>query len=1012
MMLLYYRDVVGPGGELTMRLAQIKRRLENLQYFAYNDVSTLPRFQAAVCIYQAPSDYSAKIAKGDLGIGDVWANPGETAFLTFQGDYKQKGQFFDFVLNGEGCLFVDGKPYAGLDNNHRYLPIPEGWHNYHIEVYNLYDKPQIIKRAHIVKLNENLAKLTLLGLEAVKLAENSNILIAKEMEKIFSNVLGQFPPNVSVDQAEEIATDALDKVKLALSQYSNNKLPGKLTFIPQSHIDLAWLWPEKETVRKISRTFSTALRLGEIYDEFIFHQSQPQLFAHAKEYYPELYKDVQKAIRDGKFELVGGMWVEPDCNIPAGESLVRQLLYGKKFYQEEFGYVSEVEWLPDVFGFSPSLPQLFLDAETKAFMTIKTGWNDTNSMPDSVFNWRGIDGSEIPVFMPSALNEDVDVPSVLKAMESAQRSTTVPEVAQLIGFGDGGGGVTIDQMEKGRLLKFLPALPEIEFGSIKEYIKENIIAKPIKNTWDGELYLELHRGTLTTHAKNKKWNRQLEFAVRDSEILASFAHELGAEYPTQELNKAWQLILKNQMHDILPGSSITEVYADSKKDYLEVDHLLSDVKLAASKYLANLIKTKKDVLKSYVVYNTLAFARTVLIKIEEVPEDSHFIDSQGQLLTSQKLIDGASLVEVSLPMMGYATIYAVSGKVSFDNPFVISETELSNGLVSVILGDKGSISEVIDLKKSETIIKNTEHHLQFFDDRPLRWDAWEIDSDYQEMQWGPDSLVSITKKENGPLCASLELTWVMNKSTIRQELILYRNSTRIDFCTNVDWHENHVLFKTGFETAIRSRYATYDVAFGNYKRPTFRNTSWERAQFEVAAHKWADLADASHGVSLLNNCKYGYDITGSRIRLSLLRSPQYPDPDADRGEHSFIYSLFLHNDTSLEETTKEAYNLNLDPVVVEAAEKESFLPEEKSFITYKGQGILLDSIKLSEDKNGYILRFFESRGGSDSLRITTGVKQLLPVNLLEKAKPTDKENALHFRPFQVKSYRTDSILEK
>ena len=997
-----------------MRLAQIKRRLENLQCFAYKDVVTLPKFQTVVCIYQAPRNYSAKIFKGNLGVGDVWANPGETAFLTFQGDYKQESQYFDFVLNGEGCLFVDGKPYAGLDNNHRYLPIPEGWHDYQIEVYNLYDKPQIIGRAHLVKLNDNIATLTLLGLEAVKLAENANILIAKEMEQIFSNALEQFPPNVSVDKAEEIAADVLAKVKLALSKYNNNKLPGELTLIPQSHIDLAWLWPEKETIRKISRTFSTALRLGEIYDEFIFHQSQPQLFAQAKEYYPELYKDVQKAIKDGKIELVGGMWVEPDCNIPAGESLVRQLLYGKKFYQEEFGYVPEVEWLPDVFGFSPSLPQLLLDADTKAFMTIKTGWNDTNSMPDSVFNWRGIDGSEIPVFMPRTLNEDVDVPSVLKAMEVAQRSTTVLEVAQLIGFGDGGGGVTLSQMEKGRLLASLPALPEVKFGSVKGYVKENIISKPIKNTWDGELYLELHRGTLTTQAKNKKWNRHLEFAARDSEILASFAHELGAEYPTQKINKAWQLILKNQMHDILPGSSITEVYADSKKDYLEVDHLLSDVKLAASRYLAKQVRVKKDVLKSYVVYNTLAFTRTVFIKIEEVPEDSHFIDSQGRLLTSQELIDGASLVEVTLPMMGYTTIYAVRSKVSFNNPFKISETELSNGLVSVVIGDKGSISEVIDLKTAETIIKNTEHHLQFFDDRPLRWDAWEIDPDYEEKQWGPDALVSITKKEEGPLCASLELTWTMNKSTIRQELILYRNSTRIDFHTYVDWRENHVLFKTGFETTIRSRYATYDVAFGNYKRPTFRNTSWERARFEVAAQKWADIADAAHGVSLLNNCKYGYDITGSRIRLSLLRSPQYPAPDADRGEHSFIYSLFLHRDNSLAETNKEAYNLNLEPVIVEVdnLEKEGFLPEEKSFITYKGQGILLDTIKLAEDRDGYILRFFEARGGSDSLRITAGVKQLIPVNLLERAKHTNKESALQFRPFQVKSFRTDSLLEK
>ncbi|MDD2431836.1 MAG: glycoside hydrolase family 38 C-terminal domain-containing protein [Firmicutes bacterium] len=999
-----------------MRLNVIKRRFEEFRRQAFLDITPLPKMRRTTSIYESPGVYKDQKESSDITIGEVWAKPTETAFLSFNGDFWQEDHWFDISLGSEACLFVDGVPYAGLDENHRLIPIPKGVHEYKIEAFNKSDTPKVLLRAHVIFVNKDLDLLTNLALEAVKLAEKSDPIIANAFEEVFTKILVSFSSASDFDGAVKEALATLDT---KLRKYEHNKLPGKLVLIPQSHIDLAWLWPEKETVRKISRTFSTALRLGELYDEFIYHQSQPQLFSHAKTYYPKLYTEIKKAVRSGKFKLVGGMWVEPDCNMPSGEAFVRQLLYGKKFFKEEFGCVPTVEWLPDVFGFSPSLPQLFVDSGTKAFMTIKTGWNDTNKMPDCVFNWRGIDGTSIPVFIPKALNEDVTAPDVIQAMENSKRTTILPVVAHLIGYGDGGGGVTIEQMNKGRLLSKLPALPEVEFGDIDSYVQDNIIGKPIKHTWDGELYLELHRGTTTSQARNKKWNRKLEFKVRDVEILSAFSHAIGSEYPKTEIEKAWKVILKNQMHDILPGSSIREVYEKSEKDYLEVDRDLNKLKDKVLEDLAKNIEVVKndntmdnidlDVKKRFVVFNTVSFARKTLIKIAGLPKNASFINHKGKVLLSQRLKDGNTLVEVDLPEMGYTTIDMVINRKSQVKPssFTVSEAEFDNGLVSVSFGEFGNVTEIKDLEIDEVVIKNSKHHLQFFDDRPLVWDAWEIDADYAEVSFEPEKLISFKLKENGPICTSFEASWKVNQSTITQEIALYQKSKRVDFKTKVDWQEKHVLLKTIFDTKIRSRYATFDVAFGKYQRPTFQNTTWERAQYEVSAHKWADLSDGSHGVSLLNDCKYGYNVGDQTLGLSLLRAPTYPDKDADNGSHEFTYSVLLHEDVSCQKTIKEAYDLNLESLVKEIPTSKANgirpLPKKHSFIELKSQGVFLDTIKLAEKSNDYIFRFFESLGRREVLKVNSGLKLIDETDLLENSKNKEGTNMI-FGPYKVKTF--------
>ncbi len=989
-----------------MRLAVIKRRFEELRRQAYWDIAPLPKMQKTTCIYVGPGKYVDWRDHSPISSGEVWADPGETAFLEFSGDFSESNHWFDISLGGEACLFVDGVPYAGLDENHRLVPIPEGYHQFKIEAFNNKTVPQKLARAHIVSIDWDLDNLTNIALQAVKLGEVSGAVIAEAFEDVLTRVLVHL---AKAQDRQNLVQAALEMLDDELEKFRHNKLPGKLVLIPQSHIDLAWLWPEKETVRKTSRTFSTALRLSEMYDEFVYHQSQPQLFLHAKTYYPELYEEIKDAVKTGRFQLVGGMWVEPDCNMPSGEAFVRQILYGKKFFQDEFGVVPTVEWLPDVFGFSPSLPQLLKDSGTEAFMTIKTGWNDTNKMPDGVFNWRGIDGSRIPVFIPRALNEDVTVTDVLQAMENAKRTTAVAEVAHLMGYGDGGGGVTFDQMNKGRLLAKLPALPRIEFGNINSYVKESILNRPIKHTWDGELYLELHRGTTTTQARNKKWNRKLEFKIRDVEILSSLAYALGADYPQAEIEDAWKVILKNQMHDILPGSSINEVYEDSEKDYTDVDNTLEGLKVQAADRLAMHIANEGNgnALKSFVIFNTLSFSRTALVEIADLPENVRFVDANGNDLTFQRLTSGKVLVEVDLPEMGYTVIDVIEGEEkNLFSPFELAEREMRNGQISVLFGEDGRIAEIRDLTSGESVVKNSRHHLQLFDDRPLQWDAWEIDVDYQDINFEPE-LVSFRVKENGPLFASVEGTWRFNRSVIVQEIVLYRDSKRVDFKTNVDWKEKHVLLKTTFDTSIRTRFATFDVAFGKYQRPTFQNTTWERAQFEVAGHKWADLSDAGHGVSLLNDCKYGYSVSDGSLSLSLLRAPTYPDPEADMGVHEFTYSILVHDDPTLEQTIKEAYNLNLYPVVrelsyVKERGTQGLLPREHSFVKLGSRGILLDTIKLAERSSDFVFRFFETLGMRQTLEIEKGLAMSSETDLLEN--PRKQKIDAVFGPFKVKTF--------
>ena len=983
-----------------MRLAMIERRFEELYQKIYQDISKLPKLERSVCYYQGPLQYTKLTERGEIDLGEIWGEPKETAFLRFEGDFGQRGYWFDIVLDSEACLFVDGKPYAGLDKNHRFIPIPHGFHQFEIEAYNHYDKPLTLKRAHLISFRTQLLELTLLALEAVYSSELLDPLIIKALEAILSEALSMFPPCLEEACLEETAAKALNFVLKNLKKYPY-KRPGKLIFIPQSHIDLAWLWPEKETVRKLSRTFSTALRLAEMDSDFIFHQSQPQLFYYVKMYYPELYKQIKEAVKEGKFELVGGMWVEPDCNMPSGESLVRQLLYGKKFFLEEFGVRPKIEWLPDVFGFSPSLPQLLKDCGTKAFMTIKLNWNDTNALPDSAFNWRGIDGSTIPVFIPRALNEDVKAKGVVAALQNAQRSTAVPVVAHLIGFGDGGGGVTFEQLKKAKLIANLPQMPAVELGSIKKYVKNNILKRELKNTWDGELYLEFHRGTYTTQAQNKRWNRKLELMIRDTEILSSVASSIGKAYPKKLLEEAWKLILKNQMHDILPGSGIREVYQDSQRDYLKVEDTLTKIEDETLGFLASQIGTNADG-KGYLIFNTMSFARKTLIKIIPATKDVHFVDDKGEPLLAQRLKDGSFLVEVNLPMLGYTTIYAHDGLNEQESPFTITANKIDNGLIQVLWGENGQIIEIKDLLRDEVLIQNRQHHLQFYADKPLDYDAWEIDPDYKDISWEPDKLTSMTIKENGDLCASIELKWEMHQSTIIQEIILYRNSTRVDFKTKVDWHERHVLLKTCFDTNIRSRYATYDIAFGKYQRPTFRNTSWQRSQFEVSGHKWADLSEATRGVSLLNDCKYGYDVFESKLALSLLRGSVYPDKEADQGQHEFTYAIYLHRDSSCLETIKQAYDLNLQPLVYKLPGAFGPFSTTKSFIELNSEGVLLDTLKLAEDGKDYILRFFETLGTTEKAQINSGAKIIEEVNLLEEAK---ERVAMFFSPYQVRSYR-------
>ncbi|MER6180082.1 glycoside hydrolase family 38 C-terminal domain-containing protein [Streptomyces sp. NPDC001652] len=753
--------------------------------------------------------------------------------------------------------------------------------------------------------------------------------------------------------------------------------------VGHAHIDSAWLWPIRETKRKTSRTFSNVTSLADEYDDFIFACSQAQQYEWVRDNYPHVWARIQESVKKGQWAPVGGMWVESDGNLPGGEAIARQLIHGKRFFIEHFGIETKGVWLPDSFGYNAAYPQLAKLAGNEWFLTQKISWNQTNKFPHHTFWWEGIDGTRIFTHFPpvDTYNARFSGEEMDRAVRNYSEKGAGSRSLAPFGWGDGGGGPTREIMERARRLADLEGSPKVVVEHPDEFFAKARAEYEDAPVWNGELYLELHRATYTSQARTKQGNRRSEHKLREAELWATTAalHAPGYAYPYEKLDRLWKTVLLHQFHDILPGSSIAWVHREAEAEYARVAVELEELTGEAIAALGG---------AGARVFNTSPYARTEVVR-----------DGSGVLTF------------VTVPAGGSAPLAAAEPA----HPVTVEDRVLDNGLVRVQVAEDGTLSSVCDLRAKREVLAEQGNLLRLHTDLPNYWDAWDIDKHYKNRFTDLLEADAVTVVEQDPLLGAIRVTRTFGKgSKITQTITLRAGSPRIDFETEIDWHEAEKILKAGFPIDIRAPHSSAEIQFGHIQRPTHTNTSWEAARFEVSGHRWVHVAEPGYGVAVINDSTYGHDVsrtvredggTTTKVSLSLVRAPRVPDPEADQGKHRFTYSLLPG--ASIEDAVAEGYALNLPLRVADSA------GEPEPVVSVDGEGITVEAVKLADDTSGdVVVRLYESRGGRAQGVLRTGfplagarVTDLLERPLTEDEAAVDGTVPVTLRPFQILTLR-------
>jgi alpha-mannosidase len=789
--------------------------------------------------------------------------------------------------------------------------------------------------------------------------------------------LDERPPALG-DDARASVDAALATLAAGLGYLHARHPPaGALLLTGHAHLDLAWRWPLAETRRKARRTLWTAVGLLERHPELHFNQSSAQVYSFLEEDDPELLGRIESLAAGGRFEPIGGMWVEPDCNMPAGESLARQLLYGQRYFHGRFGAYHSVCWLPDCFGFTPALPQLLASAGIHHFFTVKLSWSETNRFPHDLFWWEGLDGSRVLAHMftnpDGGYNGVVGPRAAVQTWRAFEGADALGESLLSVGYGDGGGGPTEAMVQRARDMAALPAVPAQRFGRVDEFFAraEQAADRAELPLWSGELYLELHRGTLTTQGRVKRLHRRAERDLVAAEVAAALC-ELAGGRRAESLEPLWRVLLRNQFHDILPGSSIREVYETAEEELAGVVRAAGEVIDAR---LGELAADEPEAPPALLVVNPDISRRPLRVALAD-----------GSALTGPRTLAGleAAVIHPGEP----------AGTVTAD------ATALENGFLRVELDADGTVARVLDKRSGREALAGRGNQLWAYVDKPRQWDAWDLEPSYagegvELLATEPPQVV-----ESGPHRAAVRVVRAFRDSRVVQDIRLWAGSPRIDFHTRIEWHDRRWLLKVRWPLAVRSPWATFETAFGVIQRPTHRNTSWEAARFEVAGHRFADLSEPGFGVALLNDGRYGHHAVGSELGLSLLRSPVWPDPLADEGEHELTYALLPHDGGWLEGgVLAEAEDLNRPLLArpLRAAAESSLRP-----LKIGGLPAGLGALKAREDGDGLLLRLYEPQGarGRVSVGLPPEWELAGTVDLLEREAGSPD---LDLTPFAVRS---------
>lgn len=946
-------------------------------------------------------------------VGTWWGRPWSTMWLRATGDVpaewagKRVEAVFDLGFTGAGPGFqaealvhdVEGRPIKAIEPMNQYVPIDGSRAELLLEVAS---NPDILAHGFVPtplgdKATAGDAPLYRFGAADLAVLDEEVWHLKLDVE-VLSQLMHELPledpRRHEILRALERSMDALD-----IHDVAGSAAAARAQLVPalsaparssahvlhgtgHAHIDSAWLWPIRETKRKTARTYANVTALARDYPEFVFSGPQAQQYAWVKERYPEIFDRVRDAVKNGNWVPVGGMWVEADGNLPGGEALARQLVHGKRFFQDEFGFECRGVWLPDSFGYTAAYPQLAKLAGMDWFLTQKISWNQTNKFPHHTFWWEGIDGTRIFTHFPPAdtYNGTFEGAELSRAVRNYAEKGAGTRSLLPFGHGDGGGGPTREMLERARRLADIDGSPRVVVGDPNAFFEAAMAELPDAAVWSGELYLELHRATYTTQARTKAGNRRSEHLLREAELWAATAAvRTGFAYPYEELDRLWKVVLLNQFHDILPGSSIAWVHREAEATYAQVEADVEAIIGAATAALTGEGSTPW-------VFNASPAGRCEV--------------AAGTFV----MVEGSSAAPIA--------------KAEPPAPVTVEETTLHNGFVRVEIDEAGLFTSVRDLVADREVLAPGARGnlLQLHTDFPNEWDAWDIDRFYTRQYADLTKVESITVVERGPLVGAVRIERSFGSSRIVQTVRVAAGSRRIEIENEIDWHAHQKILKAAFPLDVHADRSAAEIQFGHIFRPTHTNTSWDAARFEISCHRWIHVAEPGYGVAIANETTYGHDVsrttrpdggTTTTARLSLVRGPQSPDPEADQGTHRITYALVPG--ATIEDAVSAGYELNLPLRVVQGSAEGAVAP----LVSLDGMAARIEAVKLADDESGdVIVRVYESLGG----RATTRLRASFPVasaeidDLLERPLgPADVEPdgsvGLRLRPFQVVTIR-------
>ena len=930
---------------------------------------------------------------------------------------------WDDAKNPQFLLFVNGVVTQGIDMNHREVLLSTSAKAGEELVLELQSYTGILHKefnliVEMQEIDQDIEKLYYdlwVPLAAFSRMEEDDK-NRRDIETILNNTINYLDLRTPYsDEFYATLKEASDYIDQALYTDMAGYKDIIATCIGHTHIDVAWWWTVAQTREKVGRSFATVLKLMEEYPNYKFMSSQPQLYYFLKERYPELYEQVKERVKEKRWEPEGGMWVEADCNLTSGESLVRQFMHGKRFFKEEFGVDTKILWLPDVFGYSGALPQIMKKCGIDYFMTTKLAWNQFNKIPYDTMMWRGIDGTEVLTHLITTLgvsqpikdffttyNGMLHPDAIMGGWMRYQNKDINNDILISYGYGDGGGGPTREMIETSiRMEKGVKGIPCVRQEFARNYFDE--LAERVEGNrrlpvWEGEFYFEYHRGTLTSMGRNKRSNRKSELGLMDLELLSVLAEKMVA-YPTEELDAIWKLVLINQFHDILPGSSIKEVYDVTKAEYAEIAEKLEKMIAERKKALAG----SGDAIT---IFNTTGKERSDIVVLG--PTDAEvLVDTEGNTYPIQQTKEGAVAYVQNLPSKGYKSFTGAKAEKEAALPFtLVNDYQLETPFFTIKLDEQGMFTSIFDKENDREVIQEGQRAnlIRMYEDKPIYFDNWDIDIYYTEKFWDVDQVEHMEWTEVGPVRAVLEIERKASKSTIRQKIIFYADSRRIEFSTHVDWKEHQTLLKVHFPVAVHTDEATFDVQFGNLTRKTHQNTSWDVARFESCGQKWMDLSEGHYGVSLLNDCKYGHSVKDSNMALTLIKSGTEPNPTTDQEEHDFTYAIYPHAEGWRQaQTVTEAYKLN-QPLLVEMGTETK---PAYSFASVDASNVIMETVKNAEDGEGTVIRMYESENSYTKTKLTVNAefKKAFICNLLEETESeafvNGNEIEVVLKPYEV-----------